>query len=192
VIDTVALVGDSIRISYQPYVAMRLRTQFTWGPADNCQSSRFLLANLDRLVFAHLHDRTLIHFNAGAHDIRRIEEDRYEVQVPLGEYRLNLAAIIERMASHPLVVGVVASTTTPVDDIRHKTKQSVRYNEDVIAYNEALVDVAAAARCYIDDLYEELRRCRFDPLSADGIHLNEPGKEYAGSRVAAYVRGLLA
>ena len=191
-IDTVALVGDSIRMSYQPYVAARLRSQFVWGPAANCESSRFLLRNLDRLVLDHLHDPALVHLNAGAHDVKRVESAAFNVQVPIGEYRSNMAAVIATLRDHPRVAGVVVATTTPVDDIRHKTLEWIRHNEDVIAYNEALVDVAAAARCFINDLYEEVRRCRFDPLSEDGIHFNETGKEYAGSRVAGYLKSLLA
>lgn len=190
-IDTVALVGDSIRIAYQPYVAARLRPQFVWGPADNCESSRFLLRNLDRLVLDHLHDRTLVHLNAGAHDVKRLEENGFAVLVGLAEYRSNVSGIIAALREHPHVAGVVVATTTPVDDTRHKTLDWLRHNEDVITYNEALVDVAAASHVFVNDLYEEVRRCRFDPLSEDGIHFNEPGKEYAGSRVAAYLKSLL-
>ncbi len=190
-IETVALVGDSIRMSYQPYVAARLRRQFVWGPADNCQSSSFLLQNLDRLVLDHLHERTVIHLNAGAHDIKRLYDADFAVQVGIDEYRDNMTEVVERLIDHSLVAAVVVATTTPVDDIRHKSLDSVRHNEDVVAYNEALVDVAAAARCFINDLYEEVRRCRFDPLSKDGIHFNETGKEYAGSKVAGYLKGLL-
>ena len=165
--------------------------QFVWGPGENCQSSRFLLANLQRLVLNHLHDETLVHFNVGAHDVRRVESDGYDVQVPIREYRANVAEIISRTLDHPSVAAVAVATTTPVDDIRHKTKDSIRHNEDVIAYNEAMIDVAAASRCYINDLYEDVRGCRFDPLSEDGIHLNEPGKQFAGTSVARYLQGLL-
>jgi len=179
-------------MSYQPYVAARLRTQFVWGPAENCESSRFLLQNLDRLVLDHLHERTLVHLNAGAHDVKRLEDTGFNIQVDIAEYRSNVAEVIARLKDHSLVGGVIVATTTQVDDIRHKTLDWMRHNEDVIAYNEALIDVAAAARCYINDLYEEVRRCPFDPLAEDGIHFNETGKEFAGSRVAAYLKGVIA
>lgn len=191
-VDTVALVGDSIRMGYQPYVAVRVRTHSVWGPAENCRSSRFLSSHLEELVLEHLHEPTLIHINAGAHDLRREEPDGFEVQVPLAEYRTNLESIIRRLKVDPRVAAIVVATTTPVDDIRHKTGDSMRYNEDVIAYNEALVDVAAANRCFINDLYDEVRKCRFDPLSEDGIHFNETGKEYLGASVARYLRQALA
>ncbi|NND03694.1 MAG: SGNH/GDSL hydrolase family protein [Acidimicrobiia bacterium] len=190
-IDTIALVGDSIRLSYQPYAAARLRPQFVWGPADNCRSSRYLLRHIDRLVLDHLHDSTLVHFNVGAHDVKRLEHDGFGLQVQLEEYRSNVAELIAAFRAHPRVARVVVATTAPVDDIRHKTLDWLRHNEDVIVYNEALVDAAAAARCFVNDLYEDVRRCRFDPLSEDGIHFNETGKEYAGAVVAAYLQGLL-
>lgn len=191
-IDSVALVGDSIRLGYQPYVSVRLRSHLVWGPDRNCQSSRFLLTHLDRLVLDHLHDRTLVHINAGAHDLRRIEADGHEVHVPLSEYRSNMSQIVRRLGGDTRVAGVVVALTTPVDDVRHRTNDSLRYNDDVVAYNEALVDAAAGEHVYVNDLYGEVRRCRFDPLSDDGIHFNEAGKEYLGASVAKYLKPLLA
>lgn len=190
VIDTVALIGDEIRIGYQPFVSMRVRTH-VWGPAEDCGSSRHLAAHLEDLVLKRLHDRTLVHINAGAHDLVRSESSGFEVAVPEHEYRRNMLDILGRLQAHHHVVGVVAATTTQVDDIRHKAIATLRFNEDVIAYNEALIDAAAATRCYINDLYDEMHKCRFDPLSEDGVNLSQPGKEFAGSAVAAYLRQLL-
>ena len=192
-IDSIVLVGDSIRLSYQAYVAVRVRSTVVWGPADNCRSSRFLLENLDKLVLGRLHDRSLVHINAGAHDIMRAPENGFNLEVSLDEYRRNLALIMARLRAAPLVADVIVATTAPVVDSRHQAMGTfMRHNADVVAYNHVLKAAAEAAGFRVNDLYGALRACPFDPISQDGIHLNETGKEYAGVAVAAAVTDSIA
>jgi lysophospholipase L1-like esterase len=192
VIDSIVLVGDSIRLSYQPYVAVRVRSTVVWGPGDNCRSSRYLLENLDGLVLGRLRDPSLVHLNVGAHDIKREPENGFKLRVGIDEYRRNLALILARLRAEPLVADVIVATTTPVMDERHQTTAAfMRHNADVVAYNFVLKAAATAARYPVNDLYGALQACPFDPISEDGIHLNEPGKEYAGSQVAAAVKNLI-
>jgi len=191
-IDSVVLVGDSIRMSYQPYVAVRMRAVAVWGPAANCRSSRYRLENLDSLVLRRLTDRSVVHVNAGAHDIKREAENTFDVHVSIDEYRRNMAVILGRLRSHPLVADVIVASTTPVVDDRHQRVQPfMRHNADVVAYNVVLENAAAAAGFAVHDLFAAMRRCPFDPISGDGIHLNEPGKEFAGNAVATAVAARL-
>jgi len=193
VIDSIVLVGDSIRLSYQPYVAVRVRSTVVWGPADNCRSSRYLLENLDKLFLGRLLDRSLVHLNAGAHDIMRAPENGFNLEVSLDEYRRNLALILARLRAAPLVADVIVATTTPVMDSRHQAVEAfMRHNADVVAYNHVLKASAEAAGFRVNDLYGALRACPFDPISEDGIHLNETGKEYAGAAVAVAVTDSIA
>ena len=184
-VDSVILVGDSIRLSYQPYVALRARPLTVWGPPENCRSSRFLLENLEPLVLSHLHDRSLVHVNAGAHDIKRHPESEFEPEVDLREYGRNIVQILFRLQEHPLVAGVVVATTTPVVDDRHQATQSFRRHEaDVALYNTILQNAAQMTGCPVNDLHAAVMSCPFDPIGEDGIHLNELGKEYLGAAVA--------
>jgi lysophospholipase L1-like esterase len=188
-IDSVVLVGDSIRLSYQPYVAVRVRSTLVWGPSDNCRCSRFLLENLDALVLGRLRDRSLLHLNVGAHDIKRESANGFSLAVGIDEYRRNLALILAQLRAAPLVADVIVATTTPVIDERHQSMGTfMRHNADVVAYNFVLKAAAEAAGFRVNDLYAALTACPFDPISEDGIHLNEPGKEYAGAQVAAAVK----
>lgn len=183
---SIALVGDSMRIHYQPFVAASLaESARVWGPSVNCESSRHLRTNLDAWVLNLLEEPTIVHVNAGGHDIRRISDDDWEVQVPIEEYRKNMEAIFDRLMSHSRVEGVIAATTTPVNEGRHQeARYSNRRNADVESYNQVLVDVAAIREITVNDLWAAITHCPFDPISSDGVHLSRKGQEYLGYHVA--------
>jgi len=68
-VTSVLLLGDSIRMHYQPVVRQELGPDFeVRGPAENCATSRNLLANLERWALAA--PASIIHVNAGLHDLR--------------------------------------------------------------------------------------------------------------------------
>lgn len=81
----VVLVGDSIRLSYQPHVAAAAPGRRLCGPQENCESSRFLLENLDHLVFDRIESSSIVHLNAGAHDLRRWPAGNYAVATHVAE-----------------------------------------------------------------------------------------------------------
>ena len=184
----VVLVGDSVRLSYEPHVSAALTDRQVWGPAENCQSTQFLQANLERLVLSRLDSYSIVHLNAGAHDLRRWPEGGYAVQVELDDYATHLTSIVQRLAAHDRVVEVVLATTTPVIDERHESgRLGRRLNADVIAYNERLVSVAGDWGVRSDDLYGVVKLCRFDVILEDGIHLTNRGAEHVGRAVARFL-----
>ena len=64
---SILLLGDSIRMGYQPFVAELLRGAATViGPKDNCEDSGKYLTHLDTW----LAPADVIHFNCGLHDIK--------------------------------------------------------------------------------------------------------------------------
>ena len=66
----VLLLGDSIRMSYQPHVARLLSDRAeVVGPVDNCQYSLYTLSSLDRWIAA-LGKPDIVHWNNGIHDYR--------------------------------------------------------------------------------------------------------------------------
>ena len=64
----ILLLGDSIRMSYQPIVAKTFQeVADIVGPADNCQYSLYTLASLERWL-KQLGDPDIVHWNNGIHD----------------------------------------------------------------------------------------------------------------------------
>ncbi len=190
---TVALVGDSLRMHYQPRVAAELAgVADVSGPDVNCESSRHLRSSLDRRVLDQIHRRTIIHVNAGAHDIRRTADTDWEVQVPIDEYRDNMTAIVDSLLAHRRVEQVIVATTTPVDEARHETaRHSNRHNRDIEAYNGVLVDLASQRGLAVNDIWSATRVCPFDPISGDGAHLTPSGNAYLGQHIAHQLRAVL-
>ena len=65
---SILLLGDSIRVSYQPFVAEYLDGKAeVVGPADNCQYSLYTLSSLNRW-FGVLGEPDVVHWNNGIHD----------------------------------------------------------------------------------------------------------------------------
>ena len=105
---SVLLIGDSIRLHYQPVVREELQSEAeVIGPAENCETSRKVRARF--AVWLESYKPDVIHLNCGLHDIR-INRGSYEVQVPLAEYIENVDAII-RLAQRRAPVVIWATTT---------------------------------------------------------------------------------
>jgi hypothetical protein len=86
----VLLLGDSIRLGYQPFVAAALAGRaVVEGPTENCESSRVLRSMLRVWV----PDRPdVVHVNCGLHDVRYDPGSEHE-NVPIAEYEENVEAI---------------------------------------------------------------------------------------------------
>ncbi len=189
----VILLGDSIRMGYQPAVARALDgITRVWGPVSNCYSSRHLRTVLDAWVLDTLTRPAVVHLNAGAHDVRRMQDTAREVQIPLGAYRTNMESIVSRLLAHEHVVRVVIATTTPVVESRHQAlRPSWRYNQDIVDYNATLTAVADGHSLAVNDLWAVVNDCPFDPIADDGIHLTPQGYDYLGAHVAHFLIPLL-
>jgi lysophospholipase L1-like esterase len=180
----VLLIGDSIRLEYQPLVAARLGESVeVSGPPENCGDS----ANLSRRLGEWADPAaTLVVFNAGLHDVRRSDKDGRH-QVELDRYEENLAAVVGRLRDRGL--APVFATTTPVDDDRHAASgKPERLDADVRAYNEAARRVMEELDVPVVDLYPLVGR---KLLAADGVHLTAEGSAVVAAAVAATITDLL-
>jgi hypothetical protein len=132
------LIGDSIRLAYQPLGAARLAESVeVSGPPENCGDSANLARRLDEWADP---AATLVVFNAGLHDIRRSDKGGRH-QVEIDRYEENLAAVVGKLRDCGLVP--VFATTTPVDDDRHAASgKPERTDADVRTYNGAARRVA--------------------------------------------------
>ncbi|HYO78158.1 MAG TPA: SGNH/GDSL hydrolase family protein [Thermoanaerobaculia bacterium] len=184
---TVILLGDSIRMGYQPYAAQELGHAFrVTGPAENCATSRNLLANLDR--WAVERGASIIHVNAGLHDLR-YDPQRDGPVVSMDEYESNVRAILGRLRERT-EARLIWATTTPVHEKLHEEQQLARRREsDVASYNAIATRVADEFAVEIDDLCAAVLAHGPDKLwSQDGVHFSEAGSRFLGAAVARAVR----
>lgn len=188
---TATLIGDSIRLGYEPVVRHLLSdVAYVWGPAENCASTRRILANADDWLVEPAGRGDVVHLNAGLHDLRRLPETAGLPEVPLDEYTQNLESIVAILLAGGLPGDrIVLATSTPVDQRRHaEGRVSNRHEHDVRAYNAALIDVADRNGVAVNHLHEVVGKSIGTLLGPDGVHLSDAGNRAAGSAVAAALR----
>ncbi|MFW6189311.1 MAG: SGNH/GDSL hydrolase family protein [Planctomycetota bacterium] len=184
---TVILIGDSIRLGYQPVVAEELGNRArVCGPEANGGDTRNLLEHLEEWVMGAGAD--VVHVNAGLHDIRRPFGAK-EPTVPLEEYRCNVDLILRRITEQAGADAAWA-TTTPVNQRRHHQRKSFdRFEEDVLTYNRVALEVCQELGVPVDNLFEVVMDAGRDRLLAeDGVHFTEEGYRLLGRAVADAVR----
>jgi lysophospholipase L1-like esterase len=185
----VVLIGDSIRMGYQPLVEKALAgIAEVWGPEENCGTTDYVLKKLDEWVFSREAD--VVHVNAGLHDLKRPEQ-RAGFLVPIERYRENLEAIFARTKAAGKTL--VWATTTPVHTERHNARDAgnlgfSRREEDVPEFNRAAVEIAKRHCVPVNDLFAlVMREGMADLLSQDGVHFTDRGYELLAAAVTATV-----
>ncbi|MHC5056822.1 MAG: SGNH/GDSL hydrolase family protein [Planctomycetota bacterium] len=185
----VVLIGDSIRMGYEPFVREALAgAADVTGSKENGGTSTNVLAHLDEWALSREAD--VVHVNCGLHDIRR-ERGGAGTETPLEEYRANVEAVLKGLVDSG--ARVLWATTTPVIEERHNTvKPFDRLSADVAAYNRAAMDVACGLGVEVDDLFEVVTRSGAGGLlSDDGVHFTKAGYRLLGDAVADAVRATL-
>jgi hypothetical protein len=185
------LLGDSIRMSYQPLVTELLAGRVeVVGPADNCQYALYTLTSLDRW-----HDELgppdLVHWNNGLHDLMH-HTLRWPVQMPLEGYVANLGHILPRLRA--LTPRLIFATSTPVYPgglVRPNPVQTF-HNADVEQYNRAAVELMAREGVVVHDLYQVVWAQYGAYLAADQVHLTSAGQRAAAQAVTVAVLAGLA
>ena len=181
-IKKVLLLGDSIRMSYQPLVAELLNDRAeVVGPADNCQFSLFTLSSINRWIEA-LGKPDVVHWNNGIHDCGHNPE-RSPVQIPIEMYRKNLEFILRRLRE--FTTDIIWATSTPVHPDRpfRDTEWSWR-NDEIERYNDSARELMIAGSIPINDLHGLVRENMELYLSDDQLHLSESGQEVCATAAA--------
>ena len=190
----VILVGDSIRMGYEPVAVRELKGWAEVIEMGGVQggNTRNVLAHLDEWVTSR--DPDIVHFNAGLHDMARDLGPGPENRVPLDEYRANLERILQTLQRETRA-ALVFALTTPVDLGRQLAvaKAVNRTAEDVAAYNAAAREVTAGTGVALNDLHAAVvEGGAAELLDEDGVHFTAAGNEVLGRAVAAAVRGAAA
>ncbi len=148
--DTILLLGDSIRMFYAKYVEQEFagRMKVVW-PNENGRFSLYTLRCLfewEKLADSP-QDVVAVHWNNGLWDVTRRTMDGECLASP-EEYRRNLERIIFELRARFPRAKIVFATTTCVNPKLPQVK-----NEDVDAYNAVALEVMARHGVPIDDLH---------------------------------------
>jgi lysophospholipase L1-like esterase len=167
----VVLVGDSIRMSYAPFVieALKDKAVVVSSPANGGDTGR-VLAHLDEWVISE--QPNIVHFNAGLHDLKRDRESK-SPNVTLEQYEANLRKIIGRLQKETKATLIFA-TTTPIIDARHAKRSIDRFEADVVAYNHVGEKVAKEMGVEINDLHAfVVKEGAEKMIRSDGTHYSQ-------------------
>lgn len=190
----IILIGDSIRIRYQPYVAEALAgVADVWGPEDNCKASCIVLRHLEPWVLSRLAD--VVHINCGLHDTVFKTEDQQPSDRPwvnLEQYKQNVRAILTAIRQRTDTT-VIWATTTPVNvALFNQTKPVRRVEGDIEAYNAVATALAAEFDVSVNDLYDfVMHHGRDRMLCPDAVHFTDEGSRLLGRCVAEVIHQYL-
>lgn len=184
----VLLLGDSIRMRYQPYVREALTEHaVVTGPSENCETSRKLRARVAEWLQES--GAAVVHVNCGLHDIR-IDPGCASPQVPLAEYVDNLRHVLGALVASG--AAVVWASSTPIDEHLHsKNKLSRRRVADLLAYNRAAIDLVRETRLEFHDLFGVMASAGPGLLQDDGVHYTDEGYRLMAKSTAEAIRAAL-
>ncbi len=177
----VVLIGDSIRIGYEPMVRKKLEGRAeVLTPDQNCCYSIWMMAHFQKWVADQKPD--IVHFNFGIHD-SRILPDGFS-RICLEQYKL----CVQRFINEAKALGdikIIWATTTPCfEPDKEKPMRQWERHAHMDAYNEAALNIAKAENIAINDLYSvvmdnDFIKCMF----TDGIHMEIFGNECLSNAV---------
>lgn len=176
----IALLGDSIRlIGYGKRVSELLRKEYlVFQPEDNCRFAKYTL----RMIFderTQLSDCDIIHWNNGLWDVSNLFGDGCFSEI--NEYRDTILRIAQQLLK--MTNKLIFATTTPVRD-----DYPYNRNEDIAAFNAAVVPSLCEMGVQINDLYSTVYPQREDLICEDLIHLSGRGIEVCAKQVADAIR----
>ncbi len=182
---TLLLLGDSIRMSYQPFVKELLagRAEVV-GPAENGQFALYTLSCLERWLGGPARP-DVVHWNNGLHDVGH-NPQRRPVQIPLADYLGDLARILARLRRTG--AQVVWATTTPIAPGTpfHTDRWGWRASE-IDAYNRAAVELMRSRGVPVNDLHAVVAADPGACIADDDLHLTETGQRRCAEAVVRAV-----
>lgn len=146
------LVGDSIRLGYDKAIKKSLEGKANvYFPAENCRFASYVLRYIsDYISLIEDGNVDVLHWNAGLWDcLRLFEEDPH---TPIDVYAYYIDRICIRIKKLCPEAKVIFATSTSVLSEK-MSKDRMRYNEEIEAYNKAAVDVVKKHGFEVNDLY---------------------------------------
>lgn len=179
----IIMLGDSIRMQYQPVVGEKLADiAEVSGPDENCRWSGYTLNSL-RFWLPQLPSPDLVQWNCGLWDMGDdYQEGRHFYPLDLYEETCRRICRILRKVTGKPDLPIVIATTTPTLHGDH---------EDIRQYNDILRKVAAAENAAVNDLYSVVSPNRAEMIGEDHIHLTPFGIEAVAEQTATVLRAAL-
>ena len=175
------LLGDSIRLGYQPEVARILNGRMeVAGPDENGRWSGYILNSLP-FWMPEWGKPDVIHLNAGLWDTG----DDYGFGRPFtrpADYKENLELILKVLRQHYPDAKMILATTTPTLD---RDQQVIRN------YNEILSRTAREQGIFINDLYDLFAGQEEKYICPDKVHLTKEGFSLAAEQVVHAVEHVI-
>ena len=186
------LIGDSIRMNYDRYVAQALEGQAqVFTPDENARFAAYTYYAIGdwehRLRFGE--DVDVIHWNVGLHDVIHFHYD--DVMTPPDVYGYYLGRIIWRLNDVYPHARQIFALSTPGRDEKYVLPWIVRKNKEIDAINEVARKVMAEHGIPVNDLASVVRRYEPDDVYSDATHYNYTGSVILAKAVLQAVCPLL-
>lgn len=179
----VLLLGDSIRLSYQPLVREKLEgTAEVMGPEDNGRFAKYTLWYIN--VWLDEFGRPdIVHWNNGLWDVYHFHNEM-GIFTPLEEYVEYIKRILKELRRTG--AEIIWATTTPVDNRNVNCN-----NNEIDMYNDAIASYMAAEKVTINDLNSIVKKSNGYYICEDRMHLNEEGRIVCSEAVVRAIKKYL-
>jgi len=186
----VVLIGDSIRMGYQPLVAKKCKKAEVCGPKENCRHSLWALDHFQEWVADQEPD--LLHVNFGIHDASLQPDGGHQILLP--QYRLCLQRFIAKVKELGKT-RMIWATTTPLyvaDPGTPMAQWRIRERAEIKEYNAAALEIVKSEDLPINDLHDVILRNDFTRcIREDGCHMTEFGNEVLSDAVVKAIGALM-
>ena len=178
------LIGDSIRMNYDKYVAQALEGQVqVCTPYENCRFAAYTYYSIGDWEHKQRfgEDLDLVHWNVGLHDAIHFHYD--DVLTPPEIYGYYLGRIIHRLKDVYPHAKQIFALSTPGRDEKYTEPWIVRKNAEIDKVNEVALSVMKEHHVQVDDLWGVVRRYDPDAIYADATHYNFTGAKILAEAV---------
>jgi lysophospholipase L1-like esterase len=192
-IPKVFVIGDSISMHYGPYLEKSLAGFFVYDRkrgsenslddpnGSNGGDSNMVVSYLKELKGNPNFKTDYLLINCGLHDIKRNSRNS-NPQVSLDQYSKNIIEIIS--ISKEVGAKLIWINSTPVVDSIHNSKaEFIRYDEDVIKYNNESAKIMTEMGVPVIDIYTFTKK--FIPKGyVDHVHFNNEVRQKQADFIA--------
>ena len=184
----VFLIGDSIRMGFQPWAQRALEGRATLvSPEENCRYTQYTYTSLAawKELFPDPAAVKLVHWNNGHWDAAHWDKDPRPLNSE-AEYAAMLVRIHQRLRRYFPGAKILFATTSPPNP-NGTMGPNPRTRAEIARYNEAARAALEPLGVQIDDVWAFLRDWGAEDY-ADYVHLTESGFERLGLHVADVIR----
>lgn len=182
--ESVLLLGDSIRMGYCPYVKERLKeTIKVCYPEENCRNTQYTLVSLSQWLNLVPEPKKVrvVHWNNGHWDIAHWRGEAVSLNSP-EQYAHMLERIYDQLCDCFSDAKVIFALTTPMNP-DGQIGLNPRTNQEIETYNAVARDVMNKLGVTVNDLYTVMK----DKPSSwylDYCHLTDNGYRLLAERVS--------